>query len=612
MRTVNRSLLSATLSLSAVVASVLALAPSAHAQSAPAVTQDPNIVSSPVTANPAGTFNVNALQYFANGATFQGVILRSLTDFYGIASPTTNTPTNPVTDQGKLFTSTSSTPAGVQPASSPRNNTVQYNYCGTGSGNGRATFTGTAQALFGLPATTPCAYVASSTGAAVQVTPSATVPLPQVGTGYTFANYPNFPTGVAVAGSAAPLFAFSTATASASALSATELTTYTTNKATTRGRAAQVPAFFGAITPVFNPAINSGVSPRISNADLCRIYDGRITDYSGLTAPSTTGLSGPLTVIVRSDNSGGTTAFTAYLARECGALVTAGTITATPGFAGYYLTASNGVNLFPTAAPNPSATFLPRAQGDDGVAALVVATAGGAGYVEAVFAQPFIITGPIQAALQSPALATAFLTASVINIRNATTNVSFVPNSPANPCVLTVTGLNVVPTISNAYPIVTQNYGLTYQNYPTTDETNATRGLFSFILGNAAPFPAQNDVLSQSAGFVLLRRGAGSSTAIPVINRLRTVARGCVNNTNNVPTGFSPANGPVGSSVNIIGINFTATSSVAFSNGANGFIASPSVTLNGDGTLTAVVPAGAVTGPIRVGSIQTPNDFVTP
>ena len=60
-------------------------------------------------------------------------------------------------------------------------------------------------------------------------------------------------------------------------------------------------------------------------------------------------------------------------------------------------------------------------------------------------------------------------------------------------------------------------------------------------------------------------------------------------------SGFSPASGPVGTSVTINGSNFTGTTSVAF-NGA-----SATFTVNSGGTqITASVPAAAKTGPISV------------
>ena len=61
-------------------------------------------------------------------------------------------------------------------------------------------------------------------------------------------------------------------------------------------------------------------------------------------------------------------------------------------------------------------------------------------------------------------------------------------------------------------------------------------------------------------------------------------------------TGFSPASGPVGTSVTISGTNLTGATSVKF-NGVN----QPTYTVNAGGTqITAAVPATATTGPIAV------------
>src|SRR5439155_18840999 len=67
-------------------------------------------------------------------------------------------------------------------------------------------------------------------------------------------------------------------------------------------------------------------------------------------------------------------------------------------------------------------------------------------------------------------------------------------------------------------------------------------------------------------------------------------------------TGTSPGSGPVGSSVSIGGRGFTGATSVKF----NGVAAS--FTVNSDGLITAVVPAGATTGSV---SVTTPNGTAT-
>jgi large repetitive protein len=67
-------------------------------------------------------------------------------------------------------------------------------------------------------------------------------------------------------------------------------------------------------------------------------------------------------------------------------------------------------------------------------------------------------------------------------------------------------------------------------------------------------------------------------------------------------SGTSPGSGTVGSSISIGGHGFTGTTSVKF----NGVAAS--FTVGSDGLITAVVPAGATTGPV---SVTTPNGTAT-
>lgn len=71
---------------------------------------------------------------------------------------------------------------------------------------------------------------------------------------------------------------------------------------------------------------------------------------------------------------------------------------------------------------------------------------------------------------------------------------------------------------------------------------------------------------------------------------------GCSSSTQAAPTvsGFSPASGPVGTSVTVSGTGFTNASAVKF-NGT-----SASYTVNSDTQVTATVPAGATSGPISV------------
>jgi hypothetical protein len=58
---------------------------------------------------------------------------------------------------------------------------------------------------------------------------------------------------------------------------------------------------------------------------------------------------------------------------------------------------------------------------------------------------------------------------------------------------------------------------------------------------------------------------------------------------------FSPTSGPVGTSVTITGNSFTDATKVTF-----GGVAATSIKVLKDTQMTAIVPTGAVTGPIAV------------
>jgi phosphate transport system substrate-binding protein len=453
--------LTAAFSLSAAVAAMVAAAPSAQAQACVAV--------------PGGTPSATCQQYFGGGASIPSIYYRQFFDYYGVAIPT-----------GAAILPGQPGATGVQPTnppgSSPRNTSQQFNYCGTGSGNGRAIFTG-------VPAT-------SATSASCSYTDVAGV-LP----------FPTNTIGVT------PLFA-----GTDTPLSAGDITTYTNTKLATRGNPVQVPTVFGAIDVINNPSFGS---LNVTTAQLCGIFDGSVTSINGT----------PISVVIFSDSSGTTTALTAYLAAAC------------PSVSGgsYYLTA--GTNTFPTVAQ--TSTFT-RVNGDDGVAGRVAAVASGVGYAEASFGSPYAstaldpVTGatnpaPLLAKLENPAATVqtfVFPTSATGNRR--LTGISLTANA-TYPCVLTVAGVPVVPaplpvppTSNNqAFPIVSPTYILAYTRYPTTAEATAVRNPFSFILGNrAVPFPGANDQIAQGLGFSILNNGTFAPPT--VTNQLRSSARACL------------------------------------------------------------------------------------
>jgi phosphate transport system substrate-binding protein len=451
--------LTAAFSLSAVVAAMVAVAPSAQAQAC--------------VPSANGTPSATCQQYFGAGATFPLLLNRQFFDYYGIAIQP-----GPAINPGQPG-ATGSQPSN--PAGSPRNTNQQFNYCGTGSGNGRAIFTG-------VPAT-------SATSASCSYTDIAGV-LP-------------FPTNTA---GVTPLFAGTDAP-----LSSTEETNYINTKSATRGNAIQVPTVFGAVDLINNPALGS---LNITTAQLCGLFNGSITTINGT----------PISVVIRSDSSGTTTAFTTYLASAC------------PSVSGgsYYLTA--GTNTFPTVTQ--TSTFN-RQNGNDGVAGRVAAGANHVGYAEASFGSPYASTAldpvtnttnpaPLLANLENPsANAQTFVFPTPTTVNRRLTGISLAIPFPAHPCVFTVAGLPVVPaagtsaTTNQAFPIVSPTYSLAYTRYPTTAEATAVRNVHNFILGNrTVPFPGANDQIAQGLGFSVLNNGTLNPPT--VTNQLRGSARACV------------------------------------------------------------------------------------
>jgi phosphate transport system substrate-binding protein len=251
--------LTSAFSLSAVMAAMAAIAPSAQAHTClPTATGTPS--GSPPTCS----------QYFGAGATFPRLFYRLFYDYYGIAIPTgTGEPGA----------------TGIQPlnpAGSPKNKNQQINYCGTSSRNGREIF-------IGIPTTSAtsasCSYATANTISS------------DVSIGTAFAPFPTNTAGVT------PLFAGTDAP-----LSATEISSYISTKLAAppgagRGNPIQVPTVFGAIDVINNPALGS---LNITTAQLCGIFDGSITSINSI----------PITVVI-SDGSDTTTAFTTYLAAVC-------------------------------------------------------------------------------------------------------------------------------------------------------------------------------------------------------------------------------------------------------------------------------------------------------
>jgi ABC-type phosphate transport system substrate-binding protein len=502
--------LAATLTLSAAAAAFLAVAPAANAQ-VPCVASD---------AAYAGRLGASCKQYWAGGASFPGLVLRAEADYYGIAIPISSDPTpaintlQPGLGKGALPTS---------PTDAIRLNTVQYNYCNSGSGNGRNSFIRVAGTT-GVTGTTGCQYTTSAT--LIDGTPG-TFPGAS-----TIAAFPTNTLGVD------PLFAFTD-----TPLSSGNITSYNTRAdRASVGPLSHVPVFFGAIVAGFNQQATTTTTTAINLSTLaaCRIFDGTYTSTSDINAnlvanglpASFKSAALPLRVVFRSDASGTTQNFVTYLSAACNAL---------PEYqapnAPYYIGASGLVpisQVFTVRAGSPNAANFVSAPGNEGVADRVAQENGstgfyGVGYIEASFSRTFqpltsigALPAPNAARLQNPLVpansaSSYILGTSITAVRNAIAGIGLTqitdPSDAANRCFYTVSGLTLgTPAAANAYPIVVTTYALNYSTNlvagaSDADSNAARRGLFNFILGNpttlGTAFTTANDSIANGLGFVL-------------------------------------------------------------------------------------------------------------
>ncbi len=154
-----------------------------------------------------------------------------------------------------------------------------------------------------------------------------------------------------------------------SKLSATELSTYVTNKQPTWGKLIQVPSVGTSVAIPFNKSGAAAVD--LSVNELCGVFSGRINDWKDISGA---GRTGPITIVYRSESSGTTELFTRFLNAKC--TTEAGTFAVTPIFANSY-----SLGLTPLVG-------AVAATGSQGVMTSLAATDGGATYMSPDFAAP--------------------------------------------------------------------------------------------------------------------------------------------------------------------------------------------------------------------------------
>lgn len=148
-----------------------------------------------------------------------------------------------------------------------------------------------------------------------------------------------------------------------SVLSATELSTYTTNynqstNANRYGALIQVPSVATSVTIPFN---KPGSAVNLSVAQICGVFSGAISDWSTIDSNR----SGPIRVVYRTESSGTSEMFTRFLAAACAAEPAAtsnlvgGTFAMKSTFADLYKRdANNNLPAFLVAAPATGGTSL--------------------------------------------------------------------------------------------------------------------------------------------------------------------------------------------------------------------------------------------------------------
>jgi len=165
-----------------------------------------------------------------------------------------------------------------------------------------------------------------------------------------------------------------------------------------------------------------------------------------------------------------------------------------------------------------------------------------------------------------------------------------------------LTGAPVVRTLRVTAPAtVTAGQAFTLTVTAVNDQGNLVAGYTGtvhFSSSDTAPgvvLPADSTLTNGQGTFSMLLATAGPQTVTvaDAPNSLSTTVTVIVASAPTI-TGFTPASGPVGTSVTISGTNFTGATAVAF----NGV--SASFTVTSATTIQATVPTGATTGPLSV------------
>jgi ABC-type phosphate transport system substrate-binding protein len=260
--------------------------------------------------------------YVAGGATLPAV-------GYEGSTATTNNPSTPVA--GSVFGYFQSVLSG--------NNTV-IQYCQTGSGFGKKVYDGLAGATAGVNG--PCAALGVKPGSTNGFGAPSALALPD----------PD------IVGSDSPLTGNDPV--------AGEYNIFLANKGASRTEPVELPEISGSVSIFYNNVQTGSTQIHLTDAQICGMVLGTITNWSSLGFPSKT-----LKFVYRSDGSGTTFSFSNHLQAVCGS----SSISTAQNFTG---AAPPNVNVVAVAPPSSIG-----ASGNPGVVSTVTSTDGAIGYAEA-------------------------------------------------------------------------------------------------------------------------------------------------------------------------------------------------------------------------------------
>ncbi|HXW50752.1 MAG TPA: substrate-binding domain-containing protein [Candidatus Acidoferrales bacterium] len=259
-----------------------------------------------------------------------------------------------------------------------------------------------------------------------------------------------------------------------------EYSTFVTNKAATRGEPTELPEIVGAISMFYNDPDTGTTQINLTDAQICGIVEGTITNWSQLGFKSRT-----LTFVYRSDGSGTTFSFSNHLVAVCGS--TSGLNVSQVFFD------PTGVSCPITGTPCVVKAAPPGAigaSGNPGVISTIVATTGSIGYAEAAnsLASKNTAAGinfatvnskdPIKNLPETAAkisAATGIAKDSIIETNGGAATVASLASVGLTPahagCVLLVKPASYA-NLSGGYPIVAVSYHLYAYSGNGTNDTN--------------------------------------------------------------------------------------------------------------------------------------------